>query len=237
MRRPPGTDPVPRPVPGAPGRDHAAPRCLGRCPGGDRGGPAAAVDPREQPALGLVDYRSGELRRLRGEFTEAEDAYHRARRWGLSAQPGLALLWLAMGKTREADVAIRQALAEGEEAGGRARVLAAHVEIALALGDATAARTSADELGEIAAGFASPLLDAMAGQARGFGPARRGRRCRCRRRAPLDVGGVAGARGALRGGPNEGSDRFGQAGAGRRDIRPHGAGSRRVGLPSTRRRP
>ena len=124
--------------------------------------------PVEQPALGLADYRRGELHRLRGEFTEAEDAYNHARRWGHSAQPGLALLWLAMGRTQEAAVAVHQALAEAEDAGGRARVLAAHVEIALAVDDVTAARRSVGELAEIAAEFASPLLDAVASRAHGW---------------------------------------------------------------------
>jgi tetratricopeptide (TPR) repeat protein len=43
-------------------------------------------------AVAKAHYLEGELRRLRGEFAEAEDAYRRSSRLGSEPQPGLALL-------------------------------------------------------------------------------------------------------------------------------------------------
>jgi ATP/maltotriose-dependent transcriptional regulator MalT len=50
---------------------------------------------------------------------------------------------------------------------GRAKVLAAYVEIVLAAADVTAARSAADELSRIAADIGAPLLSAVAAHARG----------------------------------------------------------------------
>ncbi len=161
--------------------------------------------PVEQPALGLADYRRGELHRLRGEFTEAEDAYNHARRWGHSAQPGLALLWLAMGRTQDGgggrppgpgpsrgcrrsgtgprcprrDRARRGRCDRGAEIGRRARRDRRRIRFA-------PARRGGEQ---------GPRV----------GAPRRGRRGGCRHRAPAHVGGVAGARGAVRGAPGPGS--------------------------------
>src|SRR5688572_7862570 len=46
----------------------------------------------EQPAVAAAFYQQGELRRLRGELSDAEAAYREATRRGRNAQPGLALL-------------------------------------------------------------------------------------------------------------------------------------------------
>jgi tetratricopeptide (TPR) repeat protein len=43
-------------------------------------------------------YEIGEIRRRRGDFAAAEDAYRKANEWGRDPQPGLALLRLAQGK-------------------------------------------------------------------------------------------------------------------------------------------
>ena len=47
-----------------------------------------------EPAVGAAFYQRAELHRLRGEFTEAEDAYGRASEHGRSPQPGLSQLRL-----------------------------------------------------------------------------------------------------------------------------------------------
>ena len=46
-------------------------------------------------AVGLALYELGEIRRLRGDFDGAEEAYAEAHRHGRDPQPGLALLWSA----------------------------------------------------------------------------------------------------------------------------------------------
>ena len=119
------------------------------------------------PAVGMVFYQQGELHRLRGEFAEAEHAYRQANQWGHSPQPGLAELRLAQGDGATAAAAIRRVLDEAQDRAARSRVLAAYVEIALALDDVGAARAAADEMSRIAADLNAPLLQAVAARATG----------------------------------------------------------------------
>ena len=119
------------------------------------------------PAVGMVLYQQGELHRLRGEFAEAEEAYRQANQWGHSPQPGLAELRLAQGDVAAAAAAIRRVVAETQDRVARARVLAAYVEIGLAVDDVGAARAAADELSHIAADLGAPLLQAAAARATG----------------------------------------------------------------------
>jgi DNA-binding NarL/FixJ family response regulator len=123
--------------------------------------------PSGQPALGMAIYQQAELHRLRGEFGLAEDAYRQASQWGHPPQPGLAQLRLAQGRVDAAAAAIRRAADEAQDRLTRAKVLAAYVEIVLATGDVAAARAAADELSQIAADFAAPLLQAVAAHAHG----------------------------------------------------------------------
>ncbi|HEY7004393.1 MAG TPA: hypothetical protein VH281_08935, partial [Gaiellaceae bacterium] len=95
----------------------------------------------------------GEIRRRRGDFAQAEEAYRKANELGhhTGAQPGLALLRLAQGKVDSAAAAIKRAL-ESEELDPltRAHLLPAQIEIALAAGELARARAAAAELEEIA---------------------------------------------------------------------------------------
>jgi DNA-binding CsgD family transcriptional regulator len=116
---------------------------------------------------GEASYRQGELHRLRGELGAAEDAYREASRFGFEPQPGLALLRLAQGRGEAAAGAIRRVSAETTEPLKRARLLPAHAEIMLAVGDLEAARASCRELETIAAGHESALLDAVVAHTRG----------------------------------------------------------------------
>jgi ATP/maltotriose-dependent transcriptional regulator MalT len=113
-------------------------------------------------------YQVGELRRLRGDLDGAEQAYQRAHQLGRVPQPGFALLRLAQGRPAAAAASVRTALVE-ETTNRlvRARLCAAHVEIALAAGDPGAAGESAAELTETSVTFASPGFAAAAAQARG----------------------------------------------------------------------
>jgi DNA-binding NarL/FixJ family response regulator len=121
----------------------------------------------DQYATGAACYQQAELYRLCGDFPAAEDAYQRASRWGRQPQPGLALLRLAQGKTEMAAAASRRALAETSERFRRAKLLPAHVEIMLTVGDLEAARDAAAELTEIADAYGTPALRAVADHARG----------------------------------------------------------------------
>jgi DNA-binding NarL/FixJ family response regulator len=125
-------------------------------------------EPSGQPAAGMAHYQQGELLRLRGRFSEAERAYRRASEAGHDPHPGLALLRLAQGRRGDAAAAIQRALRGAGDRLGRARLLAAHVEIMLAFGDVGAARSGADELAAIAADLDAPLLRAMAARATGM---------------------------------------------------------------------
>jgi DNA-binding CsgD family transcriptional regulator len=112
-------------------------------------------------------YQQGEVLRLRGELDAAERAYRSASRAGADPHPGLALLWLARGRTRAAAAAIARALDETADPLARARFLPARVEILLAGRDRAGARAAGAELAEIAARLHSDVLRATATQAEG----------------------------------------------------------------------
>jgi DNA-binding CsgD family transcriptional regulator/tetratricopeptide (TPR) repeat protein len=119
------------------------------------------------PAAGAAFYQLAELHRLRGSFDAAEDSYRRAGRWLPEPQPGLALLRTAQGQADAAAAMLRPALEEAVGFVARTRLLAAHVEVMIAAGDAASARVSAEELRAIAADVGAPLLGAMALHATG----------------------------------------------------------------------
>jgi ATP/maltotriose-dependent transcriptional regulator MalT len=118
-------------------------------------------------AAGEALYRQGEIHRLRGHFGAAEAAYREASRLGHEPQPGLALLRLAQGEPAAAVSTIRRVVAETSEAGGRAGILPAYVEIMLAVDEIEAARCACRELESIATGQARGALGALAAHARG----------------------------------------------------------------------
>ena len=96
-------------------------------------------------------YEIGEIRRRRGDFAAAEDAYRKAKELGRDPQPGLALLRLAQGKVEAAATAIKRELSnEVLDPLGRARLLPAQIEIALVAGEIHSARKAAEELETIA---------------------------------------------------------------------------------------
>jgi DNA-binding CsgD family transcriptional regulator len=120
-----------------------------------------------RPAAGMAFYALGELHRLRGAFGDAEEAYRQAGQHGREPQPGMALLRLAQGRVDDAHATIRRVLGEALDPPTRARALPAYVEIALAFGDAAAARSAVDELSQIADDLGAPLLRAVAARANG----------------------------------------------------------------------
>lgn len=123
--------------------------------------------PPAHPAVGMAHYEVGELRRLRGEFEAAEEAYREANRAGHSPQPGLGSLDLARGRVDAARAALLHALDEATQPLDRARLLGAVVEAELAKEDVPSGRASADELNRIAAESDATALRGAAGYAEG----------------------------------------------------------------------
>ena len=125
------------------------------------------MDAENPRAAGEAAYLQGDLHRLQGRFSAAEDAYREASNRGCETQPGLALLRAAQGSTDAALVAVRRALGETTGPSERARLLPALVEISLAAQDLATARAACAELEVVAAAYGSPMLHAMAAHARG----------------------------------------------------------------------
>jgi ATP/maltotriose-dependent transcriptional regulator MalT len=122
---------------------------------------------RNQSGAAQAFYRQGEVHRLQGRFTAAEEAYREASRSGWEPQPGLALLRLAQGNGDAAAAAIRRAVGETTEPLKRAGLLPAYVEIMLAVGDAQEAHSACRELEEISARYDRSMLGAMVAYAEG----------------------------------------------------------------------
>ena len=101
-------------------------------------------------AAGEAHHQCGEVHRLRGEHSAAEEAFRNASAHGWEPQPGLALLRLAQGNARAAEAAIRRAALEATDLGKRARLLPAYVEIMVAVGALQAAEEGGAELDSIA---------------------------------------------------------------------------------------
>ena len=118
------------------------------------------LEGQNRRAAGQAAYLQGDLHRLQGSFDAAERAYREASGYGREPQPGLALLRLAQGNADAASAAIQRALGETRDHRGRAALLPATVEIALAAGDVPAARSACLELEEIAAEYEAGMLDA-----------------------------------------------------------------------------
>ena len=123
--------------------------------------------PPPEPEVGEALYQQAELRRLRGEFEEADLAYRGASQWGRRPEPGLALLRLAQGRPKAASAAIRRAVDESPDGIARARLLEAQVEIALAVSEGDQAREASEALSRIAGVAGAPLLTAIARRAEG----------------------------------------------------------------------
>jgi len=119
------------------------------------------------PEAGLAFYQVAELYRLRGEFSEADEAYRQASQFGCKPQPGLSQLRLAQGQVDSAKASITHAVNEARDHRSRGRVLRAYVEIMLAAGDIAAARAAADEMSQIAVALDAPLLRALSTSATG----------------------------------------------------------------------
>jgi class 3 adenylate cyclase len=122
-----------------------------------------------EDVVGQAYYEIGEVRLLRGDLDGAEEAFRQANQFQYDPQPGMALLYLARGRTEAAASSIERSLA-GQTAHklARAKLLPAQVDIAVAAGHLEPAQAAAQELEEIAEHYRSPspVLKATAAAAR-----------------------------------------------------------------------
>jgi class 3 adenylate cyclase len=124
-------------------------------------------------------YEIGEIRLRMGDIPGAEQVFRQAHEFGKEPQPGLALLRLAEGKAQAALALLRNALEDqanlpAQPAGGspsmrlrRGRILGPMVEVALAAGDLSTARSASEELQVIADDYKTAALLASAAFAGG----------------------------------------------------------------------
>jgi DNA-binding CsgD family transcriptional regulator len=118
-------------------------------------------------AAGLAACEAGDVHRLQGSWEQADAAYQVAADHGYDPQPGLALLWLAQGRSDAAGAAIHRLLGETQGRVQRCRLLPAAVEILIACADVERARGVAGELSSLASTFGCVPLEAMAAHASG----------------------------------------------------------------------
>jgi serine/threonine protein kinase len=113
-------------------------------------------------------YEIGEIELRRGSLANAEAAFALAHEQGRDPLPGLALLRLAQGRPDAARNLIQRGLAETTFPLGRARLLPARIEIALAASDLPAARDAIEELAETGERFGSTVHRNAACHGRGL---------------------------------------------------------------------
>jgi ATP/maltotriose-dependent transcriptional regulator MalT len=114
---------------------------------------------------GMALTEQGDVLRIRGKLDEAEAAYRQAAELGHEPQPGLALSWLARGRTTAAITAIHRLLAEAHDPVHRSWMLPAAVEVLVTARLLDEARQHSDELTGIASAFGNSALRAMAAYA------------------------------------------------------------------------
>jgi class 3 adenylate cyclase len=113
-------------------------------------------------------YQIGEIRLRVGDLEAAEESFRQAHELGRAPVPGLALLRLAQGKPKAGIALLRGALEDASRTRlGRARVLPALAELALAQGDLETAERATAEMEQIAEDFGTHALRAAASAARG----------------------------------------------------------------------
>ncbi|WP_242498489.1 helix-turn-helix transcriptional regulator [Nocardioides ganghwensis] len=118
-------------------------------------------------AIGLTALETGDVLRLRGDLDAADDAYQRAADLGVDPQPGLALLWLAQGRSSASVAAVDRLLASPAGPVERCRTLPGAIEVLLASGEVERAGPLARELESLATAVGAAVLSAAAAQAQG----------------------------------------------------------------------
>ncbi len=113
-------------------------------------------------SAGVAMAEAGGVHRILGDLDAADAAYERAIGYGFEPQPGLAILWLARGRTEAALNAVRRLLEEPRDPVHRSQLLPGSVEVLLGSGHIDEARKIAAELSGVAESFGCTALRAMA---------------------------------------------------------------------------
>ncbi|NEW35580.1 helix-turn-helix transcriptional regulator [Nocardia cyriacigeorgica] len=115
---------------------------------------------------GRAWYQVGEIRRVVGDLSGAEEAFAHAGRYGSEVQPGMALLRAAQGRSEAAAAGLARALAERPaDRLARASLLPAMAELTTTAGEYARAQQVVAELDELA--DIGPAARARAAYARG----------------------------------------------------------------------
>ena len=114
---------------------------------------------------GVAMAERGDVLRIRGDFTGAQAAYDGAVAFGHEAQPGLALLWLAQGRTDAAVAAFQRLLGETGDPVHRSQLLPTAIEVLMAAHRHDEAAAITAELESIAGSFGCPSIQARADHA------------------------------------------------------------------------
>jgi DNA-binding CsgD family transcriptional regulator len=109
----------------------------------------------------------GDVLLLRGDVAGAREAYEKAISYGFDPQPGLALLWMASGRTEAGLAAIRRLLAEPQDPVHRSQLLPRAIDALLATGNVDDAVPLTEELAAIANAFGCAALRGWAEYADG----------------------------------------------------------------------
>ncbi len=128
-------------------------------------------------AVGLALYELGQIRLRRGDLPTAEEALIRAHSYGRDPEPALSLVRLAEGNVEAASASIKRAFDDTDKPPTWAAapgtdlqllsLLPVRIEIALAAGDVSTARSAVDELVALTERFTSPAIRATAASALG----------------------------------------------------------------------
>jgi DNA-binding CsgD family transcriptional regulator len=116
---------------------------------------------------GLAMKERGDILLIRDDLEGARSAYERAIALGHDPQPGLAMLWLAVGRTEAGLTALRRLLADPRDPVHRSQLLPPAVDALVGTGNPEEAAPLAAELAEIATAFGCAALAAWAAFADG----------------------------------------------------------------------
>jgi class 3 adenylate cyclase len=118
--------------------------------------------------MGDAFYEIGEIKRRKGDFAGAEEAFARAHEYGRNPEPGLSLVRLGQGNLEAATAGVRRALAEtNDDRLTRFKPLLAQAEIGIVSGDLDTVATASAELDDIVEQVPTPYLRASAASIRG----------------------------------------------------------------------
>jgi len=114
---------------------------------------------------GMALKERGDILVIRGDLDGAREAYERALSLGGDPQLGLAMLWLAVGRTEAGLTALRRLLADPLDPVHRSQLLPSAIDALVVTGNLDEAAPLVEELAEIAGSFGCAALRAWAAYA------------------------------------------------------------------------